>query len=172
MTMAKARLEESDQRVVVTWARAWGVALSHSPNEALDSLTPAQRGRMVAIGVQAGIPDLQVYSLLPNCPEARGLGLELKAANGRLSAAQARVRDVLRANRWLWVCVRGAALAKAVLYECGLADGLSLPPHAGGPASPEQPAGALRRVAQGLLAENAVWRGSVARGTLYVGGEG
>lgn len=109
--MKAPRSEEREQKIVVAWARKWGLALWFTPNELLNRCTPAQRGRYKAMGVQAGVPDLTIVNRVPGNPQIRAVYLEMKSEIGELSPRQVQVRQVLEREGGHYIAGRGAKRA-------------------------------------------------------------
>lgn len=110
------RPEETLHRAVATYL---AVAL---PSRALWWSTANQRGTrsrwemglLKALGVRPGIPDILVYF------DGLLIGIELKAAKGRISEAQAVVSDLIVDNGGLWRCCRSVEDVEAALRNAGV----------------------------------------------------
>lgn len=96
---APAATEEAVHRQIaalLTWAASPGVVWWHTPNG--EARSKAGAGRLKAMGTRAGMPDLMLL---------RGgllYALEIKAAAGRVSPAQAEVHRALAdAGAEVWV---------------------------------------------------------------------
>lgn len=92
------RTEQSLQIAVVALLDAVlprGSIVHHSPNGG--GRSRAEAGLFRAMGTRAGWPDLVVL-----CPGVRPVFIELKAGKGRLSDAQADMRDALLALGFGW----------------------------------------------------------------------
>jgi len=108
-----ARPEEDLQRAVVAFLAAV------LPADAVCWATPNQRGTrkrwemgvLKALGVRAGVPDLFVLY------DGQLIGIELKAAKGRLSEAQTAFQaTMVRAGAVVAVCRSVDAVADALAY--------------------------------------------------------
>lgn len=107
--------EEAIQRAVVerlAWSARPGVAWTHMP--AGEVRHPATAGRLKAMGVQAGWPDLLLVI------DGRLHGLELKRPGGRVSPAQQAAHVALRAAGATIEVAYGLDEALDVLAEWGV----------------------------------------------------
>ena len=110
--------EDEEQIIVIRWAEMQAGLypelrlLHHIPNGGKRSKREAAIFR--AMGVRAGIPDL----FLP-CARGgyHGLYIEMKALDGKLSAAQCETIDMLRRQGYRCEVCRGADAAIAVLRQ-------------------------------------------------------
>lgn len=100
--MASVRAEEALQRAVVQLLELYEqrdlLAYAHCPNgERRDRATA---GRLKAMGVRPGVPDLLVW-----VRGGRSIGIELKAGNGRLSDVQVLWKSTLASlGHRVYVC--------------------------------------------------------------------
>lgn len=107
--------EAAIQRAVVDllgWAARPGVAWTHMPAGELRAAGVG--GKLKALGVQPGWPDLQIII------GGRYYGLELKAEGGRVSPAQLAAHAVLRAAGAEIVVAHGLGEAMAALKRWGV----------------------------------------------------
>lgn len=111
-------LEHAEQVEVVRWLRACGVLFCAVPNGARTSISVAKR--LKAEGLEAGAPDLLIFTPPPKFPSVSGVAIEMKAQKGgRLSDEQAEWLASLSAHGWLAKCCRGAVDALTWLAELG-----------------------------------------------------
>lgn len=110
--------EDEEQITVMSWARMMVgrypelALLHHIPNGGLRSKREAVIFR--AMGVMPGIPDLYLPAA---CGGYHGLYIEMKAVDGRLSAAQREVIAMLCAAGYRCEVCRGAEAAIRVIED-------------------------------------------------------
>jgi len=107
-------VEETAQKRFVWWARHHGLALMHPPNELLSKCSRGQAARMVEMGVQAGMPDLIIFTKVESLPEVRFVAVEMKSPTGSLSAPQKRIRRVLEREGGRYHVARSFEEAKTI----------------------------------------------------------
>ena len=118
--MTGRRNPEADlQRQIVRALRAVlpaGAIVHHAANEVRGGAEARRRQAiLVGMGVHPGFADLVVLA------EGRVLFLEVKSPRGRLSEAQARFRDDMRAQGFGWALVRSLDDALDALKAHGVA---------------------------------------------------
>lgn len=115
--------EHREQVALVRWLNAHGVCFCHVPNGGKRSITEAVR--LKASGVKAGVPDILIFSEVPNAPYLRGVAIELKApkttqkAAGRISPEQELWAIELGKNGWAVKTAYGFTEAVAYLLNLG-----------------------------------------------------
>lgn len=118
------RPEEALQRSVVDYlaralpARALFWHAHQNPKSKSDG------GRLKGLGLRAGMPDLMILL------DGKLYGLELKAAKGKLSEAQASIADSFTTNGAYWTVARSIEGVEAFLRALGV----QLRASVGGPA--------------------------------------
>lgn len=117
--MAGRKTPEADaQRAIVALLRVVlprGSIVHHSANEVTGGGAKARQRQaiLVGMGVFAGFSDLIIIS------EGRVMFLEVKSRAGRLTEAQERFRDLVRAQGLPWALVRTPQDAVAALQAAG-----------------------------------------------------
>lgn len=118
--------EHEIQCAVIEWwayaCKRWGLpefALYAIPNAGAGA-QKGQAGKMKAEGVRKGIPDLFLAS--PNNPGRypglwRGLYIEMKSANGKLSDEQRDVSEYLMRQGYKWVECRSVEAAQQAITD-------------------------------------------------------
>ena len=110
--------EETVLRTVAQWLDMHGILWCHVPNEGLHK--PQYRRKMAALGLKPGVPDILIFDLPPEVPEARGVAIELKRAKGgRVSKAQREWLDALEGRGWVCAVCEGIDEAVGLLERLG-----------------------------------------------------
>lgn len=134
-TRPNARIEEGHQRALFDFLRLWesrpgygALAFVYSVPNGFYA-TSAEKGRMVATGLRAGVWDVAVPCPRSGCP---GMFIELKTDAGRLSHDQERFRAFAESEGFRCVVTRSwVAAAWAIVEYMGWAGediARSLPP--------------------------------------------
>lgn len=108
-------------RSTVRKLKRLGLLFTHPPNGG--KRRPTEAIRLAAMGVQAGVPDLLIFTAPPSLPGVRGVAIELKVPHGRLSVGQQQWLDALSACRWLVSVCRTEAEVDHLLCVCGWSAG-------------------------------------------------
>lgn len=123
-------LETHEAYKLAQWLQIYKITFAHVPNE----LNRPDRGekkskrywaryeKLKAEGWSAGVPDYLIFDRPPNCPEARGVAIELKRTNATVSdvsSAQKEWLEKLDACGWAGCVAKGADDAIAYLEELG-----------------------------------------------------
>lgn len=110
--------EEHVQRTVAQWLDLHGVLWCHVPNEGRHK--PQYRAKMAALGLKPGVPDILIFDLPPEVPDARGVAIELKRAKGgRVSKAQQEWLEELGGRGWVCAVCKGIDEALELLQGLG-----------------------------------------------------
>lgn len=118
MRRRRADPEGEIQREIVARLRLARVVFCHVPNS---GKFPVQyRTKLKAMGLEAGMPDLLVFSLANSALPPAPMALELKAPKGRLSAEQTAKLAQLRAVGWRTAVTYGPDQALAQLVAWGV----------------------------------------------------
>lgn len=112
-------LEEAEQKALASWLNARGNILwTHVANER--KAKPQYMRKLAALGVSAGVPDVLIFSRVPNHPHARGVAIELKRTKGSTtSAAQKSWVINLNDEGWIAMVCKGAAASIEELQRLG-----------------------------------------------------
>lgn len=112
------RLEHDEQVEVAHWLRLHSVLHCAIPNAAKRS--PKLASYLKSEGLSAGAPDLILFTRPPGRPEAHGVALEMKRAQGgKVSDLQKLWHEKLEAEGWVVLIGHGAADAKKKLEALG-----------------------------------------------------
>ena len=116
--MTDCPTEAQEQRRLAEWLYVRKLVWVHVPNEGKRS---PRTGRMLKLtGMQAGFPDVVLFSAPPNKPSARGAAIELKRVKGsKTSVEQMEWLLALGECGWETYLARGADAAIAWLTELG-----------------------------------------------------
>ena len=110
--------EEVVLRTIAQWLDLHGVLWCHVPNEGRHK--PQYRAKMAALGLKPGVPDILIFDLPPEEPEARGVAIELKRAKGgRVSKVQQEWLEELGGRGWVCSVCEGIDEALDLLRELG-----------------------------------------------------
>ncbi len=109
-----------EQIALCDWLRLHGVLFAHPPNEGRRSRR--QGALLRKAGLSSGLPDLLVFTPPPSDPSIRGVAIELKRRNGRMSQVsdnQASWLAQLASAGWCASVAFGAADAIEQLQKLG-----------------------------------------------------
>lgn len=105
----KRKTDEADEQMkFVKWARKSGLSINHPAGQLMGLLIAllGNRGfgvvkKLKAMGMQPGMPDIEIYTRVDGRPEIRGVGIEFKTKTGKEQEDQIRIRKNLEKNGWL-----------------------------------------------------------------------
>lgn len=110
----KTPSEYDEQKMLIGWLNAMGIAYFAVPNEGLR--TQRNGARLKAQGMVAGAPDIVLVDLtIAEVPVA----IEMKAKKGRLTDSQRNMHDIMRRAGWLVIVAHGVDDAIGQLRKAG-----------------------------------------------------
>jgi hypothetical protein len=111
--------EDQEQAWLAQYLDVLGLVWWHTPNGGHRDVRVARK--LMGQGVKAGVPDVVIVSRPPLCPDARGIGIELKRQKGGVvSEAQKAMIARLEGEGWKCVVARGwQEAAEWLARECG-----------------------------------------------------
>jgi hypothetical protein len=115
--MKRRQPERAEQRILAQYLDALNVLWCHPANEGMHK--PQYRHAQALAGLKPGVPDCLIFTPPPTNPSARGLAIELKAVDGRLSDAQSEWIDKLSALGWVTAVAYGADDAIGIVRSYG-----------------------------------------------------
>jgi hypothetical protein len=117
MSAPRSRDEARLQQQIVAWCRNRGIRPIHVANEHVRSKKHAAIAKRE--GMEPGVADLLILEICPAKPEARGVALELKTPQGRVSESQKKWMARMRKNGWECHVVRDKITAVDILTKLG-----------------------------------------------------